>query len=46
MSSVQKEFEIDIVPIEAGRGDLQLQTNSSSLHGIQSPVLALVDIRA
>lgn len=46
LSSVQKECETDTVPIEAGRGHLQLQLDSSSLHGIQSPVLALVDIRA
>ncbi|KAK2496064.1 hypothetical protein MC885_012225 [Smutsia gigantea] len=30
------ECEIDIVPVEAGFGDLQLQSDPSSLHGIQS----------
>lgn len=34
--SVQKECEIDIAPIEADFGDLQLQLDRSSFHGMQS----------
>ncbi|XP_076985046.1 interleukin-17 receptor D isoform X2 [Tamandua tetradactyla] len=35
LSSVQKECEIDIVPIETGFGNLQLQLGHSGLRGIQ-----------